>query len=183
MNQKAQIAMLLKAGFKEEEIVKALNVTQKQIKEAALKETEERRDTVEIKQKPTGKKGAKATFTEDKFTEMKKLFAQGLKIKEVAKKLGFSEMFIQKYKYCTSYAEVEEKRQAEAARKRRARTAQAGTEGEKIMAELKQLADNDTKTPADARKKSDDAMLATLTRIAVALEKIADNRKRGLFRK
>lgn len=197
-----QIKALLDSGFKEAQIKTILDVTDDDILIAMGVEgiddepVEEEEPKEEPKEEPVKAKkaekrkymGATPKFTEEDFNEMRKLKAEGLKLSEIAERLGFSESYIATMSAKKTYAEVVEFRARQAKMKR-----VSANKMRKQIKELSKFKEEVEKAQAMGETKEEyvDPKLAefrsmadSLARIAEAFEKIAEQpKKRGLFRK
>lgn len=129
-DKKEQIRMLVDTGVPKENILKVLQVTDKEFEEAlgvpkAVEQTDQELKTLnetlmkEEKQKEIKKvRESRVLYTEELWEEGKALREKGYTIREIAKKQGFSMNFISRMVRCDNYADVAKTRKQQAAIKR-----------------------------------------------------------------
>ena len=178
-NKIEQIKALLESGFTDAQIKNILDVTDDDIlvamgveepKEEPQEESVE--ESVEEPQEEIAVRhgsGTEPRFTEEIFNEAKRLRAEGYKVTDVAKKIGFSASFLYSVIGKDSYEDVIKLRAKQAGYKRAA--------NEKRHRAKKAERVSKPKTPAT------DLSLVELRSIADSLARIAEalERKRGLF--
>ena len=127
MNTKdKQAIMLYKQGYSIIQIAQVLNIDPSHV-DALVQEDEQGQDTEihysTVEDDESHKIGRKTKLKREKFEEMKRLLAQGLSVREVATRVGFSWQYIHKIKRFKTYDELMEYRKEDAAKRREANPA------------------------------------------------------------
>ena len=124
MNTKdKQAIMLYKQGYSIIQIAQVLGMDSSYVDALVQKDEQEQGKEIRlftVEDDESHKIGRKTKLKREKFEEMKRLLAQGLSVREVAPRIGFSWQYIHKIKRFKTYDELMEYRKEDAAKRREA---------------------------------------------------------------
>lgn len=118
-----QAIMLYKQGYSIIQIAQVLGMDSSYVDALVQKDEQEQEKEIRlftVEDDESHKIGRKTKLKREKFEEMKRLLAQGLSVKEVAPRIGFSWQYIHKIKRFKTYDELMKYRKEDAAKRREA---------------------------------------------------------------